>query len=236
MSCTKKGYKSVFGESPKTSYIYADIVREKLKRKYDVLVVDCLDGYCLMPFARKRLNVDGYESEKVFLYGGKKNNIDIMGLKNRIDNDSYKKEYSIKYYNTNYYLDNSKKKYDFVYVYKSLHRNSNEDISMLDKVNRLLDSVSDGGFIYIFYHLAIDEKDYVKYPKNQYLRSFEMTRYFNKADFTILNCHEREKLKLHKAHIGNEKDHEHRIGYIFAQKQLHGVNKNYKFHYKINCY
>lgn len=33
MSCTKPGYMSVFGEAPKTTYIYADIVKDKLKRK-----------------------------------------------------------------------------------------------------------------------------------------------------------------------------------------------------------
>ena len=54
------------------------------------------------------------------------------------------------------------------------------------KINKIKSNVALGGYIYIEYYLAIDEKDYKKYPSNQYLRYGEIEKYFPKEEWTIL--------------------------------------------------
>ena len=46
-------------------------------------------------------------------------------------------------------------------------------------MRKLLSSVKENGLIYIFYHLAENEHDYINYPKEQYFRRLEMREYFD---------------------------------------------------------
>ncbi len=205
----KKMIRSSLGDSPKTTYLYADLIKNKLNKDiYDVLVLDTFDGYTLMPFAIIGLNVDGYEMNEEY----------IEILKQRLENENLADKVNI--YNTNFYKSNNKKKYDFVYVYQSLDKECYSDISMNKKVHAILDSVKLGGYIYIYYLMAIDENDYINYPSNQYLRSYEMSNMFD-SNWQIIYCKERNKLRDNN-----------RIGYIFVYKKPKKVIKH-RYHYKI---
>ena len=39
---------------------------------------------------------------------------------------------------------------------------------MKSKIRKLMSNVREGGYLYIYYDLALDEKDYNKYPSNLY--------------------------------------------------------------------
>jgi hypothetical protein len=237
MNCTKKGQKSIFGEVPKIVYNYADIVKKGLKRKYDVLLIDCVDGLCLMPFVRQNLKVYGYEVNQTYLYGGilnfnmGKEKEEIIGLKNRLANEKISD--NVSYYNKNYYLEKLEYAYDFVFVYKSLHRNHNKDILMKEKINKILTSVANNGYVFIYYYLAVNESDYNKYPANQYLRAYEMTKYFNN-EWKIINCNEYNKIKKIDLDYDSLENNRYRKGIIFAKKTIVPKHKqNYQYHFKI---
>lgn len=62
MSCTKKGYKSIFGCPQRTCLVYIDKLEKIFKRKYEVLIPDALDGQHALSFARKGHLVSCYET------------------------------------------------------------------------------------------------------------------------------------------------------------------------------
>lgn len=99
---------------------------------------------------------------------------------------------------------------------------------MSRKVRKLLSAVKVNGYIYIFYHLAIDEDNYEKYSKEQYLRSGEMKKYFDIDNWEIITIIERENDMIHRPHPNNNEIHFHRVGYVFARK------KNNRLKYRLN--
>lgn len=110
----------------------------------------------------KRCNRKG---NKVFLEGGKIDNFTTNGFYNIVNDEELN---------------------DFVFYHESLHLNNNKDIPMKTKIRKLLSSVKNDGYIYISYYLAKDNEDNIKYPKEQYLRSFEMKQYFDSNNWDII--------------------------------------------------
>lgn len=223
----KKGYRSIYGDAQRTCYIYIEKLENYYNKKFKTLIVDCGDGQHVLPFLRKGHMVDCYEKNDIFLNGGKIDKFEITGLKKIIEYLKFNNLVSVN--EKNYYESKVEKNYDFVYVYRSLHLDSNNHISKDIKMRRLLSSVKENGYIYILYHLAENEYDYVNFPKNQYFRSHEMTKYFDKS-WDIINMRERDKSTIHKCHPFHTIDHSHRVGYVFAKKKY----KKRKYKYNLN--
>lgn len=230
----KRRMASVFKKPSKVSYELA----KSLKKGSKVLIVDGLDGWHVFPFVSNGHFVETYEPKSIYIDGGEmvegNKCIFINGLKRRID--VYNAEDQIKYHNLNFYNQNDIDTYDFVYIYKSLHRSCNADISMEHKIKKLQESVNSNGEIYIYYHLAVNDNDDYTYPRNQYLRTNEMICYFNDAEWEIIYYKECNKLKVDNGHTGHMNPHLHRVGYIHAKRRKcmkRKNTKNYKYHFHI---
>lgn len=230
----KRRMASVFKDPSKVSYELA----KSLKKGSKVLIVDGFDGWHVFPFVSSGHIVETYEPKSIYIDGGEiiegNKSIFIHGLKERIA--VYNAEQQVKYHHIDYYKQNNVNTYDLVHVYKSLHRDCHEDISMEYKIRKLQESVNSDGEIYIYYHLAINDKDDFTYPINQYLRTDEMITYFNDSEWDIIYYKERNKLRIDNGHIGHMKPHLHRIGYIHAKRKKHIKKKDikdYKYHFRI---
>ena len=206
---------SIFGESSKTTYMLTD----SLKRESEVLIPDGLDGWNVMPFLARGMNVTMYEENKVFIEGGVLKELDqeitVDGFIKRLKPYHYSDD-RIKCINANFYLLDSSTQYDLVFACKSLHRDINSSIALEEKIKKLKNAVKVGGSIYIFYHLALND---CQNNPNSYLLPNEMREYFNDKEWYILSILERKKAKVEDGHIGNPLPHKHRFGYIFAMKK-----------------
>ena len=166
---------------------------------------------------------------KKLMVSGVIDDIAITPITNR---KSFKEnESKIEIRNTNFYESKVEDKYDFVYCYRSLHENHNKKIPMKRKIRKLLSSVKDDGYIYIFYHMAKNEKDISNFSKNQYLRKGEMKSYFDPRVWDIITIIENDYCTSHNGHPYHKKDHEHRVGHIFARKK--NTRLVHKYYYEI---
>lgn len=190
---------SLFGNMP---YIYQKKVNKwsskKINEKTKFLIVDDKDGQLGMCPLRKNIPIVVYEPNKVFLDGGKTEvplNVpnteefifvkrNILGFKDRITTEMlYAKSVLM---NKNYYNFDDEEKYDYVAACHSVDRDSNKDLTMEYKINKLKHNVKDGGYLYLEYYVALKEDDFELYPANQYLRNNEILNYFDFNEWTII--------------------------------------------------
>lgn len=218
--------KSIYGDSNQQVYDYIYFLKSKYKRNCDVLVVDANDGKNVMPFARNNFNVTCFEDNEIFLYGGKFDNSTTQGLLKRIGDFSLND--NVKIIKENYYSYSLIDKYDFIYVDNSLNLKKNIEYNMKSKIRKLMSNVREGGYLYIYYDLALDEKDYNKYPSNLYFRKNEIMQYFDLEDWCIEYVSERDK-KDYCNYIYDKRGR--KIGYILAHKKR--SRRKYKINYNI---
>lgn len=217
---------SVFGNAQRTSYEYMKLLNEKYNNNFKTLVVDDKDGLHSIPFANHGSKVVMYEPNEVYINGGIIDDINITPITNRKYFKENKSKIEIR--NENFYESKVEDKYEFVYCYRSLHEKHNKKIPMKRKIRKLLSSVKDGGYIYIFYHIAKNEKDISNFPRNQYLRNGEMKTYFNPKLWDVITLIEDITPTNHKGHPNHQKDHTHIVGHVFARKKNNRlVHKSY---------
>jgi len=220
----KKSSGSVMGDPQRTSYDYMKF----LKNKYgsaDVLVVDDVDGLHGIPFTRKGHKTTIYESDSRYITGGIIDTFNVLGLKKRLQYEELK---NITINNSNY-EQAIEKKYEFIYCYRSLHRESNKHISMMKKLRKLLSSVKENGYIYIFYHIAKNENDVRNFSRDRYFRKGEMVTFFDKSNWEIISIKEFDVLTNHKLHPHRKSEHTHKVGHIFAQRKNNRLVYKYNF-------
>ena len=220
---------SVFGTAQKMSYEYIKMLNKKFKGKFKTLVVDDKDGLHSFAFAMHGSKVVMYEPNEIFINGGTIDNINITPITNRKFYNKCKENLEIR--NKNFYEEKVEEKYDFVYCYRSLHEKHNKRIPMKRKMRKLLSSVKDGGYIYIFYHMAKNENDISNFSRNQYFRRSEMKSYFDPRQWDIISLIEYERLTNHKGHPYHIKDHTHKVGHVFAKKK--NTRLVHKYYYEI---
>ena len=97
-------------------------------------------------------------------------------------------------------------------------------------MRKLLSSVKENGLIYIYYHIADNEHDYINYPKEQYFRKLEMRNYFDDS-WEIIDIIENDIPSFDVGHPFNSNDHTHLVGHVFAIKKY--KRRKYKYTYKI---
>ena len=220
---------SLYGLPQRISYEYMKLMKNKFGEGYEVLVIDDTDGLHSLSFANHNAKVTMYEPNKVFINGGNLDSYVLSPLSNRKYWNKHKN--NIKINNKNFYEERIEKKYDFVFCYRSLHEKNNKHIPMNRKMRKLLSSVKENGYIYIFYHMAKNENDVSNFPNSQYLRSSEMKKYFDDKVWNIITLIENERLTWHNGHPFHQKNHKHRVGHIFAQKKNNRLV--HKYTYKI---
>lgn len=224
----KKNYGSVYGKPYQRFRYILKYIEEYYKRKTTILIPNAYDGQHVLTSITRGYTVDCYESVDEFINGGKIDNFKIVGLKEKIDYFKFNDKVNV--FSCNFYEQKINQQYEFVYCYKSLHLARNKDISMNKKIEKLLSAVKENGFIYIHYHLAKNEHDYINYPKNQYFRKCEMIKYFDDS-WEIIFLRERNNVSKDIKHPLNNKEHTHLIGSILARKKYNC--RKYKYNYKI---
>lgn len=218
--------KSIYGNPDQQVYDYISFLKSIYKRNCDILVVDANDGKNVMPFARNNFNVTCFEDNRIFLHGGKIDNLTTQGLLKRIDDFSLNN--NVRVIKENYYSYSLSDKYDFIYVENSLNLEKNMKYNMKSKIRKLMSNVREGGYLYIYYDLALDEKDFKKYPSDLYFRKNEIIKYFDLEDWCIEYIYERDK-KDYCNYI--YKKESRKVGYILAHKKR--LRRKYKINYNI---
>lgn len=189
---------SVFGQAQRISYEYMKLMNEKYNGSFNVLVVDDKDGLHSLSFLNHGAIVTMYEPNETYIKGGEIDGYTIYPITNRKYYNLYADKLKIK--NTNFYQERIDNQYEFVFCYRSLHEKHNKDIPMKRKIRKLLSSVKENGYIYIFYHMAKNEKDISNFSKNQYLRKGEMQSYFDPKVWKIIYIRENNNNTIHEAH------------------------------------
>ena len=218
---------SVFGNAQRTSYEYMKLLDKKTNGNFKTLVIDDKDGLHSLPFANHGSKVVMYEPNEIYINGGIIDSINISPITNRKYFKANKNKIEIR--NINFYESKIEGKYDFVYCYRSLHESHNKRIPMKRKIRKLLSSVKDDGYIYIFYHMAKNEKDISNFSRNQYLRKGEMKSYFDPRIWDIITVIENDYCTRHNGHPYHKKVHEHRVGHIFAKKKNNRLVHKYYY-------
>lgn len=226
----KKGNKSVYCTAPKTLYVYEEKLRKEFNGDFTILIPNCMDGYSVLPLLRKNHYVDCYEMNNILIDGGYINNFYTRGLLAKVRDEELNDRMNL--YKKNFYDNRISKQYNFVYSYRSLHLQENSEIPMYRKIRKLQSSVKDGGYIYLFYYIADDEKDYDKYPSNSYLRTYEMKKYFDRDNWEIIYSVENH-IREYSPNIFNNKIHTHKTGTLFAKKKHSRRKLRYKYTYNL---
>ena len=227
----KKNYGSVFGQPYQRFKYLLKYLDRYYKTKIKILIVDAKDGQHVLPALRKGYFVDCYETNFEYLEGGIIDGYKIVGLYNKLDYFYLSNKTVI--INKNFYEEELFKEYYFVYCYKSLHLSTNSSITLKKKINKLQNAVKKNGFLYIYYHLAENEHDYINYPSNKYFRRGEMIKYFNDS-WEIIYLIENNLKSIDFPHPGNNKKHMHLVGHILAKKKY--KERTYKYNYNITYY
>lgn len=227
-----KKSKSVYGKEFRPCYETIKL----LKKDSKVLLVDGFDSWNVFPFLYHGMDVTLYEPSKTLIYGNLDNLADgetkIYGLYSRLQGNRYSQD-DIKVFNENFYESKSKQRYDMVYVVNSLHRDANNQISMDEKIKCLQKSVKPSGYLYLRYHLAIEE-DTNKFPLNSYPRYGEVYKHFHRSDWDILYSKENIKLIKDNGHYGNLEVHEHLVGTILAKKKTNVQKSKHIYYHSVN--
>lgn len=232
--------KSIWGAPPKRLYKLIKLAEENLEPNFKSCIVGCSDGKFLMPFARKKHFITGYDIDDIALFGGEKEfpiiekkishkynkefvssdfNLEtkrVVGLCERIEIEKLNKYTNIK--KCDFYKNVPNEQYDVVFTSCSLHYSVNKDFTLEEKTKMLQNITKNNGYLYIDYMMAIDEKDYVNYPKNKFYRKGEIAKYFG-PEWEILSYKENNNPSFEGAHVDCVKDHFHRFGYILAKKK-----------------
>lgn len=191
--------KSLFGNVPD---IFARKIRKwkriKNDKKFNFLIIDDKDGYLGLYPLSLDFNVTVFEPNRKFIDGG---SIEIpvpipntdeyvyikrncMGLLDRARLQF--KEDNLVVYNRNFYEIDTLNKYDYVCACRSLDREENSLYTLEDKINKLKNAVKNDGYLYLEYYIALEDNNIEKYPLNQFFRKDEITKYFDKNEWTIL--------------------------------------------------
>ena len=231
--------KSIWGNPQTRLYKLLNLAKKKWGRDFTVCIVGCSDGKFLMPFARDRIKVTGYDIDDIALYGGfkdfpivkdkikyayspnfvsKKFDLEskrVLGVVERLELENISQYATIE--KRDFYRNLPEKKFNVVFTSCSLHYSANQDFTLEDKTKKLQNIVLPNGYLYVDYMMAIDENDYKNYPSFKFYRKGEILNYFNE-DWEILSFRENNNPSFEGAHVDCVRDHFHRFGYILARR------------------
>ncbi|HYF82454.1 MAG TPA: hypothetical protein VEB00_05435 [Clostridia bacterium] len=237
--------KSEWGSSP--TRIYRILNRlEKEKDSFTTCIVGCSDGKFVLPFARKKHFIVGYDIDRIALYGGKKlfpikrditkkyefeSTEGIVG--NKITSykipteerdmtgllQKIKKDGLEKYVEIrllDFFKSEVDKKYDLVFTSCSLHYKNNNAFSLEQLINKLKDAVEVDGYLYIDYMMTLF--DYPTFESDLFCKPEQMKSFFVDEDWKVEYYREMKKPVFEAAHVDCVYDHFHRFGYLLAKR------------------
>ena len=231
--------KSIWGKPPTRLYKLINIAEKEWGLNFKACIVGCSDGKFLMPFARKKIKVTGYDIDDIALNGGikdfpivkdkikynyspnfKSKNYKlearrVLGVNERLKIEKLKEYATIE--KRDFYKNPPSKKFNVVFTSCSLHYSVNKDFTLDDKIKKLQSIVSKAGYLYIDYMIAIIEDDFITFPKNKFFRKNQILKYFDN-NWEILSFKENHNPTFEGAHVDCVKDHFHRFGYILARR------------------
>ena len=231
--------KSIWGNPPTRIYKLLNMAKKEWGTNFTTCIVGCSDGKFLMPFARKKIFVTGYDIDDIALFGGYKDfpivdkkikcnyisnfkskeykleNKRVYGIVERLAMENLTKYARIE--KKDFYREKINEKFNVVFTSCSLHYSANKDFTLEEKTKKLQDVVLPGGYLYIDYMMAIDEDDYVNYPLVKFYRKNEIIKYFDN-DWKIISYRENNNPSFEGAHVDCVRDHFHRFGYILAKR------------------
>ena len=235
-----KKTKSIWGNPPARLYRLINLVEKEKGTKFNACIVGCSDGKFLMPFARKGIMVTGYDIDDIALYGGNKEfpivpkkivykykpdfksknykleTKRVLGITERLEIENISKFAKIE--KRDFYRNTPRKKFDVVFTSCSLHYTANKDFSLEEKTKKLQSIVSEGGYLYMDYMMAIDEDDYTNYPEVKFYRKGELLNYFDDNKWEIISYRENNLPSFEGAHVDCVVDHFHRFGYLLVRR------------------
>jgi len=194
-----------------------------------------------MPFARKRIQVVGYDIDKTALYGGPKffpiNRIShdrkkytpgfekpvfpeleteqksIMGLQRRLHLENLTEYVAIR--EQDFYRSETKEVFDLVFTSCSLQYKCNRDMGLIYMLDKLKMPVKVGGYLYMDYMMPLEDSHLWK--SELFLRGGQISNYFDEK-WQVEYCREQTTPILEFAHVDRPADHYHRFGYILAKR------------------
>lgn len=210
---------SVYGE-PNLTILKKIKEYTHLDRNSSILIPNCQDGIYVLPFAKISKNIVCYEENEILLNGGIIDNFSSLGLYNRLKGS--KLDDNVKIHNYNFYEEKNHEQYDFVLAVRTIQLEENNKYTIKEKLQRLLSSVKDNGFLYLNYY--IDEDDEVK--ESQIIRYNEIKNNIDLKEWNILYYRDNfKRYTYHNSHPQNIGKHKHKIGSILIQKQPYIYNK-----------
>lgn len=231
--------KSIWGNPPTRLYKLLNIAQKDWGKNFTACIVGCSDGKFLMPFARQKIKVTGYDIDDIALYGGTKEfpiiknktkhpystnfkskefkleTKRVLGVTERLKIEKIDKYAKIE--KRDFYRNPPKEKFNVVFTSCSLHYSVNKEFSLADKTKQLQSIVLPKGYLYMDYMMAIDENDYENYPASKFYRKDEILNYFDK-DWEIISFKENHHPTFEGAHVDCVRDHFHRFGYVLARR------------------
>lgn len=231
--------KSIWGNPPTRIYKLIELAEEKWGKNYNVCIVGCSDGKFLMPFARSKVKVTGYDIDKIDLYGGIKERpirpgnlkykysldfvspkyelekIEVLGVKRRVEEEGLEEYVTLE--ERNFYKNPPNKRFNVVFTSCSLHYTINNVFTLKEKIDKLKNIVKKDGLLYIDYMMALDENDYEQYPNYKFFRNGEAKKFLGDG-WEILSYYELKKPVFEAGHVVTTYDHFHRFGYLLARK------------------
>lgn len=232
--------KSIWGNPPTRLYKLLNLAKNDWGKNFTACIVGCSDGKFLMPFAREKIKITGYDIDDIALYGGYKDfpiikekekhkysdnfkskdfeleRKRVLGITERLSIEKLEEFATIE--KRDFYRTISTEKFNVVFTSCSLHYSANKDFTLEEKTKKLQEIVLPKGYLYIDYMMAIDENDYENYPSNKFYRKDEMKKYFNTDEWEILSYRENNNPSFEGAHVDCVRDHFHRFGYILARR------------------
>ena len=230
--------KSIWGNPPTRIYNIQNLLKKE-KGEFTTCIVGCSDGKFLMPFARNKNFVVGYDIDEIALFGGKK----MFPIKKDDEKFEYSKDFVSKDFELeerkvvglverleiegcshfakielrDFYRNVPDEEFDLVFTSCSLHYTKNKEFTLEDKINKLKQITKKDGYLYIDYMMAIDESDYENYSEVKFFRKGEIRKFFDES-WEILRLVENNKPTFEPAHVDCVKDHFHRFGYLLARR------------------
>lgn len=233
--------KSIWGQPPSRLYGLIRLAEHTFNGHFNACVVGCSDGKFVFPFARKGHHVTGYDVDKSALYGATKEfpiyektkPIPYTGRTTLPPFPTEPRTYKgciekvkieglnhlVKIEERDFYALPPKQKFDVVFTSCSYQYSLNASKTLEEKTKIIQEIVSDGGYLYIDYMMAIDEQDYDRFPENKYLRKGQMATFFPTEEWQVLHIKENNTPSFEHAHTEHPYHHYHRFGYVLAQKR-----------------
>lgn len=182
-----------------------------------ICIFGASDGKFVIPLAEKGWNISAIDIDKDSLYGGKIESpngivIPIPGILSRLKERNL--EDYVKVYNENFMAWEIDRKYHAIFTSCSWHYSLNHDVPLINIIEKMQSVLGKNGIFCAEYMMPCEEWHY---SVEHYVKKNQLKTYFPHNQWEILECFYTDVFE-ESAHVGNVKDHKHRMGFFIAKK------------------